>query len=98
MTEPNVVRDDAESRYQIDVDGTLAVLAFQWEGDVLDLRHTEVPDALEGQGLGGHLVKAALADAARDDLTVVPSCTFVRGWLERHPEVAATVKIEAPAT
>jgi predicted GNAT family acetyltransferase len=42
-------------------------------------------------------VEAAIDDAAQRGLTVVPDCSFARGWLERHPEVAARVEIEWPA-
>ena len=47
-----------------------------------------------GHGLGGRLVAAAVEDAARRGLTIVPICPFARGWLERHPDVAATVDID----
>jgi len=53
-----------------------------------------VPDELEGRGVGGMLVRAAIARAVQDGLTVVPLCPFARRWLERHPEVASTVTIE----
>ncbi|HEY0400428.1 MAG TPA: GNAT family N-acetyltransferase, partial [Blastococcus sp.] len=53
--------------------------------------HTEVdPDA--GQdGLGSTLVRAALDDVRGRGGSVVPQCSFVRGWIERHPEYADLV-------
>ena len=97
MSEPEVVRNDAAKRYEIDVDGVVAELQFHLADGRLDLLHTEVPDVFEGRGFGSRLVKAALDHAQRDDLTVVPYCSFVRSWLERHPDDAAKVTIEAPA-
>jgi predicted GNAT family acetyltransferase len=93
--EPTVTRNDAENRYEIDIDGTVAELVFRRDGDRLELLHTEVPDAFEGRGFGSRLVKAALDDATRDHLTVVPSCPFVQSWLERHPDEAAKVDLAA---
>jgi uncharacterized protein len=97
MSEPDVVRNEAKKRYEIDVDGVVAELVFHREASRLDLLHTEVPDEFEGRGFGSRLVKAALDDAEREDLTIVPYCSFVQSWLERHPDEAAKLTIEPPA-
>ena len=91
---PQVVDDPAASRFMVEADGKVAELVYQLEGDRLLLIHTGVPRALEGRGLGGKLVAAAMDEAKRRGLTVVPLCPFARGWLVRHPDVAATVPVE----
>jgi predicted GNAT family acetyltransferase len=91
---PPVVDNEAASRFEISVDGRVAELVYRRQGDRLVLMHTGVPDELEGRGVGGILVAAAIERARQAGLTVVPRCPFARGWLERHPEVAATVPIE----
>ena len=48
--------------------------------------HTEVDSDSGHSGLGGTLVRAALDDVRSKGGTVVPRCSFVRGWIERHPE------------
>ena len=48
--------------------------------------HTEVVPQFEGQGLGSRLAKFALDDVRRRGLQVVPVCTFVAGYIRRHPE------------
>ena len=89
------VTDDREdSRFEIAADGEVAELVYRRRADRLVLVHTGVPDALAGHGLGGQLVKAAVERAARERLTLVPLCSFARDWLERHPDVAATVNID----
>jgi predicted GNAT family acetyltransferase len=50
------------------------------------LLHTEVPDALEGQGYGAALAKAALSYAKDEGMKVIPSCPFVSTYVRRHPE------------
>jgi uncharacterized protein len=92
--EPEVVDDVAGTRFEISVDGALAELVYRRNGQRLVLVHTEVPAELEGRGLGGRLVRAAVARAARDGMTIVPLCPFARGWLERHPDVAAQVPVD----
>jgi predicted GNAT family acetyltransferase len=90
---PQVVDDPAASRFMVEADGQVAELVYQLDGDRLVLVHTGVPAALEGRGIGSKLVAAAVAEAKRRDLTIVPLCPFVKGWLRRHPDVAATVPI-----
>ena len=41
---------------------------------------------LEGKGVGSRLVKEVLAHAREAGLRVIPSCKFVRSYLERHPD------------
>jgi uncharacterized protein len=83
-----------EGRFELRSDGHTAELVYRVDGTYLVLVHTEVPGALEGQGVGGRLVRAALDRAARDGLTIVPLCPFARGWLQRHPDEAAAVPVD----
>lgn len=89
-----VTDNTAESRFEVTVDGVVAELIYRRRANRLVLIHTEVPERLEGHGLGGTLVKAAIDRAVSDGLTVVPLCPFARSWLERHPETAATVNVD----
>ena len=90
----DVIDNTDASRFELRADGQLAELVYRIRGDRLVLIHTEVPVELEGRGIGGRLVTAALDRAAREGLTLVPLCPFARGWLERHPEAASKVVIE----
>ena len=81
------VRDNAQaSRFEVRIDGAVAVADYRLEGDRILLTHTEVPAALEGRGLGSALIRAALASARERGLKVVPQCTFVAAYMQRHPE------------
>ena len=93
--EPVEVTDNAaESRFELRQDARLAELVYHLRGDRLVLIHTEVPAELEGRGIGGRLVTAAVDRAVREGLTLVPLCPFARGWLERHPEAAGRAVID----
>jgi predicted GNAT family acetyltransferase len=92
-TDPAVVDNETAHRFEVEVDGHLAELVYRRDGQRLVLVHTGVPDELEGQGIGGRLVRAAVARAADESLTIVPNCPFARGWLEKHPQELTTVAV-----
>jgi predicted GNAT family acetyltransferase len=79
----------AESRFEATVDGDLCVAGYRMVGGVLLMTHTEVPAALEGRGIAGQLVRAALAHAGANGLKVEPRCSYVRSYMRRHPETHA---------
>ncbi|GAA3462676.1 MULTISPECIES: GNAT family N-acetyltransferase [Saccharothrix] len=87
MTAVSVSDNAEQSRFEVRLDGELGGFAeYVLDGDVVTFTHTEV--AVEGKGLGGALVKHALLDVRERGLRVVPQCSFVRGYLEKHPELA----------
>ncbi len=88
------VDDAAHDRFVIEQGGATAELNYRLRNGRLILVHTEVPDELEGHGVGGHLVRAAIERAAAEELTVVPWCPFARHWLREHDDVASTVAID----
>jgi predicted GNAT family acetyltransferase len=91
---PQITDDQAASRFELDADGFLAELIYRRNGKRLVLIHTGVPPELEGRGIGGRLVAAAIDRAVRDGFTIVPLCPFARAWLERHPGEAARVPVD----
>jgi uncharacterized protein len=102
-----LVHDDDRDRYEaLDGDEVVAVLAHEDEepatpGDgpgarVRDLRSTVVAPDRSGVGIGSAIVRFALEDIRGQGMKVRPTCWFVRGWIERHPEYADL--LETPAT
>lgn len=94
MTDPadSEVHDRPEaSRYELEVEGHVAFIAYEPMPGGLIFVHTIVPDALEGRGIGGRLVNGALLDMRRRGLKVRPDCPFVAGYVERHPEFSDVI-------
>jgi predicted GNAT family acetyltransferase len=82
-----VRRNDARHRYEIEVDGKVAgSMVFRPHGDALELVHTEVGEAYQGQGLAAQLARFALDEARRTGQKIIPSCAYVAAYLERHPQ------------
>ena len=85
---PPIEHDAARGRFSVRVDGRLNVCDYRLAGDVMQMVHTEVHPSLEGRGIAAALVAAAVAHARAQGLRVLPLCSYVRGWLRRHPEHA----------
>ena len=82
------VRDNpAASRFEMASGGAVAFVEYERTGDGrIALLHTEVPEALSGQGVGSKLVRGVLDAVRTEGLKVVPRCEFVAAYVERHPE------------
>ena len=81
------VEDNKEAgRLEVKLDGDTAFAEYRVTGGGIIFPHTVVPDAFEGRGIGGALVRAGLKMAKDMDLPVIPTCTFFAGWIARHPE------------
>jgi uncharacterized protein len=81
-----------ESRYEIRVDGRrVGLLDYSVSEGTVTMPHTEIDPAYGGRGLGGELVAGALDDIRSRDLAVLPRCSFVRHYIEQHPEYADLV-------
>lgn len=74
-------------RFEIDLGGgAVAELDYRLRGDTVSMVHTGVPPAFQGQGIAAIITKHALDWARDNDYKVIPSCSFVRTYIERHPE------------
>lgn len=81
-----VIDNPALSRFEFALPGGTAIIAYRIEGERIVLDHTEVPQALAGQGVGSRLAKGAFELIRTSGRKAVPHCEFVRGWLAKHPE------------
>jgi predicted GNAT family acetyltransferase/glutaredoxin len=85
--EAEVVNVPDERRYELRLHGRLIGLAaYRRRDGRIAFTHTEVDESLEGRGFGSRLAEAALDDAARQGLEVVPLCPFIAYYIEQHPE------------
>ena len=80
-------RDNEErSRFELDIDGTVAFVTYRKSPGAITLVHTEVPPELGGRGVGSKLGRATL-DAVRAQGRVLSvQCDFIRSFMTKHPE------------
>jgi predicted GNAT family acetyltransferase len=80
-----VVDNVGEQRFDLTVDGHTAFAAYQRDGNVIVFTHTEVPQELQGRGVGSGLARGALDAARAEGAEVVPLCPFIASYIRRHP-------------
>lgn len=85
--EPLQVRHNpGEQRFEAEVNGRLSVADYELRGTDFIMTHTFVPTELRGRGIAEKLVRAALEYARGERLRVVPACSYVAVFIERHRE------------
>ena len=90
--ETSVVDVPERGRFEIRLgDRVVGLASYHVENGTMTLPHTEVDPAMGGRGLGTALV-AGVLDAARErGLHVLPYCSFVRRYIQQHPETVDLV-------
>ncbi len=95
MSEVTVTDNQAEGRYEAELDGELVGRAmYRAKPDRIVFTHTEVSPAAGGKGVGSALARAALDDVRARGLQAVPMCPFIADFIKRHPGYADLVPAE----
>lgn len=69
--------------FYIEKDGArVGEMTYRRAGTTITIDHTEVGDALRGQGAGKKLVDAGVAFARAQKLTIIPRCPYAKKVLE----------------
>jgi uncharacterized protein len=89
--ENSVRHNAAESRFELLQDGQLSVADYRLGDGEMVMTHTYVPPQLRGRGIAEKIVRAALEHAQAEGLRVVPACSYVEVFIQRHPEFQSLV-------
>lgn len=83
-----ITHDSDHHQFVAVVDGKTAMLKYSLSKDerIIDYYSTFVPPELRGQNIGLGLVKFALKYAKENSYKVIPTCSFVQAYINRHPE------------
>lgn len=84
--ELQIRHDLARQQFVAEVDGHRCVADYRMAGKVMQMVHTAVHPSLRGRGIAGALVGTALQYAREGGLQVDPICSYVRVYINRHPE------------
>lgn len=82
------VTDNREqNRFEVHLpDGDTALVQYVLQDGLIIFTHTEVPAAYKGQGIADHMAQVALDSARANNLQVVPMCSFMNGYIQRHKQ------------
>lgn len=90
----NITHDNERGLFTAEVDGLGIDLEYRRHGEQLIFDHTATAPPLRGRGYAGQIVEHAMQWAAPLGLQVVARCSYVAGWLQRHPR---WLRLTAPA-
>ncbi len=82
----DLIVNEENHNFELWVDDQRAFIDYVKKGDKLFLIHTEVPETLKGKGVAEALVEKTFSYLEANQLKAVPLCTYVRLFLQRHPE------------
>jgi hypothetical protein len=92
MTIDPEITDNAEAhRYELPVEGPVAVVTYNLSPPNLMITETLVPQALEGRGIASRLARHVIADARSRGLLILPVCPFFAAFFQKHPDQADVV-------
>ena len=75
-------------------DRVVGLASYHVENGTMALPHTEVDPGVGGRGVGTALVAGVLAAARERGLHVLPYCSFVRHYIQQHPDQMDLVAVE----
>lgn len=81
-----IVHDEMNQKFYVMIDGLESYLEYIQSNGIMNILHTYVPYELRGRGIAAKIVKAALEYAALKKLKIIPSCSYVDVYFQRHPE------------
>ncbi len=83
--ELEIVHDESVHRFVAELNGMQAYVEYRKEpAGKIDLYRTYVPKPLGGRGIAAKLVAFALDYAEEQGLDVIPSCSYVHRFIEKH--------------
>ena len=93
MTDITLADNTAARRFELSKGGGVQAYAeYEPQDGALKFTHTVVLPGNEGQGLGGKLATFALDDVRRRGLKAIPGCSFIAGYIGKHPEYSDLVE------
>lgn len=91
--ELEIKHDQINHRFYADISGKICELKYKKvDNKLLDYYSTFVPEPLRDQGIAEKITHYAIEYALSHNYHISPSCSYVRKYLNEHPEYANIIK------
>jgi len=89
----SIQHDRTKHQFKAFVENELCYLDYSLTDDpkIWDYYHTFVPPSLRGLKIAQQLVIYALNYAKENDLKIIPSCQYVKRFVEKHAEYQSLI-------
>lgn len=81
-----LIKNEQLHRFEMTIHDDTAFIEFAEDNNILTFIHTEVPESLQGKGVGSAIIEKSLSYAKANGFGIKPICPFVHAYLKRHPE------------
>jgi len=90
--EEKVTHEKDNERFVVYIEGNEVYVEYTMAENVINLYHTFTDPALRGKGLAAQVVRAALEFAKKNNLKVIPTCSYVQAFIAKNDEYKELVK------
>ena len=88
-----IIHDKEQNKFYIIRDGKESLINYSMiDEKTIDFWKTYVPYELRGNGLAAVLTEAALNYALQNNLSVIPSCSYVESYIDKNEKFKGLVK------
>lgn len=85
----DIINNKTEQKFSTSTSGGEAFISYRrGPQNSYDLNFVFVPPEARGQNIADQLVRKALQQAKDEKVKVIPTCSYVSTWFDRHPEEA----------
>ncbi|XP_059610371.1 protein NATD1 [Phlebotomus argentipes] len=84
LTVDDIKQDTKNGVFYIPIETHKAELFYRQEKSIIHLDHTEVPEELNGRGVGKVLAQGAFKYVAEKNLKMKVHCDFLQHYLEKY--------------
>ena len=82
-----IKHDESDNKFFATVNGKEAYLRYLLiDKETMNMIKTYVPPELRGHGIAGEVVHAGLEYAKEKGYKVIPTCSYVETYIQRHKE------------
>ena len=81
-----LIHNVSQSQFEMHIDDQIAFVEYYLDGNKIHLTHTEVPESLQGKGIGSQLIEQTLQYIKKNHLVLIPLCSFVANYVNNNSQ------------